>query len=194
MYDFLEGRVDRLSPTELVLQVGGVGYVLHISLHTFERIKAEKELKIYTHLVVREDSHSLYGFANLNERELFLKLISVNGVGTATARMVLSALNVDEVISAITNGNVGMLKSVKGIGPKAAQRLIVELQDKLGGIGSDEAYQLNAGNNQMEEATEALIALGFARAAVQKTLLKISKAEGNNLQTEELIKKSLQLL
>lgn len=194
MYDFLEGKVDRITPTELILQVGGIGYALHISLNTFEKIKSAKELKIYTHLVVREDSHSLYGFSNLNERELFLKLISVNGVGTATARMVLSALNVDEVISAITNGNVGMLKSVKGIGPKAAQRLIVELQDKLSGIGSDEAYELSGGNNSIDEATEALVALGFTRASVQKTLLKISKAEGNNLQTEELIKKSLQIL
>ncbi len=194
MYDFLEGKVDRITPTELVLQVGGIGYSLHISLNTFEQIKSNSELKIFTHLVVREDSHSLYGFSSLNERELFLKLISVNGVGTATARMVLSALNVDEVISAISNGNVGMLKSVKGIGPKAAQRLIVELQDKLGGIGSEEAYQLSGQSNSIDEASDALIALGFTRASVQKTLLKISKQEGNNLETEELIKKSLQLL
>ncbi|MFY0644069.1 MAG: Holliday junction branch migration protein RuvA [Bacteroidia bacterium] len=194
MYDFLEGKIDRITPTDLVLDVNGVGYALHISLITFERIKSSQELKIYVHLVVREDSHSLYGFATTNERELFLKLISVNGVGTATARMVLSALNVDEVIGAITNGNVGLLKSVKGIGPKAAQRLIVELQDKLGGIGSDDAYQLSGGGASIDEATDALIALGFSRAAVQKVLLKISKEGGNNLETEELIKKSLQLL
>ena len=194
MYDFLEGKVDRITPTDLVLNVNGVGYALHISLITFERIKVSKELKIYVHLVVREDSHSLYGFATTNERELFLKLISVNGIGTATARMVLSALNVDEVIAAITNGNIGLLKSVKGIGPKAAQRLVVELQDKLGGIGSDEAYQLSEGGASIDEAADALMALGFTRATVQKVLLKISKEGGNNLETEELIKKSLQLL
>ncbi|MBR9860701.1 Holliday junction branch migration protein RuvA [bacterium] len=194
MYDFLQGKVERISPTDLILDVNGVGYAIHISLHTFERVKSERELKLYVNLVVREDSHSLYGFATLEERELFLKLINVNGVGTATARMILSALSVDEVISAITNGNVGVLKSVKGIGPKAAQRLIVELQDKLGGIGSETAYDLNSGGSNMEEAAEALVALGFSRPAVNKTLLKINKDSGNNLSTEEFIKKSLQIL
>ena len=194
MYDFLEGKVDRITPTELVLDVGGVGYAIHISLNTFERIKSSQALKIYVHLVVREDSHSLYGFATLNERSLFLKLISVNGIGTSTARMVLSALNVDEVVSAISNGNVALLKSVKGIGPKAAQRMIVDLQDKLGGIASDSRYELGASGNNVDEAAEALMALGFTKAAVQKVLLKISVDSDNNLETEELIKKSLQLL
>lgn len=194
MYDFLEGKLERITPTEAVVNVGGVGYLLHISLNTFESIKNAEHLRIYVHLVVREDNHSLYGFANTSERELFLKLVSVNGVGSATARMILSALSVDEVISAIANSNIGLLKSVKGIGPKAAQRLIVELQDKLGGIGTGSLYDLSASSHSMEEAAEALIALGFARPAVHKTLLKISKEQGNNLQTEELIKKSLQIL
>lgn len=194
MFDFLEGQVDRVSPTDLVLNCNGVGYHLHISLNTFERVKQAKELKIYAHLVVKEDSHSLYGFAGVEERALFLRLIGVNGVGTATARMILSALTVDEVVSAITNGNIALLKSVKGIGPKAAQRLVVELQDKLGGIGSDNAYELVAGGAGMEEAAEALVALGFSRPAVNKVLLKISKDSGNILSTEEFIKKSLQLL
>lgn len=194
MYDFLEGKVERINPTETILNVGGVGYQINISLNTYESIKSSDQLKIYVHLVVKEDSHSLYGFASMNERELFLKLISVNGVGTATARMILSALSVDEVISAISNGNVGLLKSVKGIGPKAAQRMIVELQDKLGGIGSDSAYNLSSSSANIDEATEALVALGFSRPAVQKIILKISKELGNNLATEELIKKSLQLL
>ncbi len=194
MYDFLEGKVERINPTETILNVGGVGYQINISLNTYESIKSSDQLKIYVHLVVKEDSHSLYGFASMNERELFLKLISVNGVGTATARMILSALSVDEVISAISNGNVGLLKSVKGIGPKAAQRMIVELQDKLGGIGSDSAYNLSSASANIDEATEALVALGFSRPAVQKIILKISKELGNNLATEELIKKSLQLL
>lgn len=194
MYDFLEGKVDRITPTEIILNVGGVGYALHISLNTFEKIKSAQDLKIFVHLVVREDSHSLYGFATLTERALFLKLISVNGIGTSTARMVLSALTVDEVVSAITNGNVGLLKSVKGIGPKATQRMIVDLQDKLGGIASDSAYDLSGSSSSMEEASDALQALGFTKPAVQKVLLKISKDQGNNLETEELIKKSLQLL
>lgn len=194
MYDFLEGKVDRISPTEVILNVSGIGYQIHISLNTYEAIKTVDSLKIYTHLVVREDSHSLYGFYSLEERELFLKLISVNGIGTATARMVLSALGVNEVISAITNGNVGLLKSVKGIGPKAAQRIIVDLQDKLGHIASGNLYELGGGSNSMEEASEALQALGFTKGAVHKVLLKISHEGGNKLETEELIKKSLQLL
>lgn len=194
MYDFLEGKIERVNPTEVVINVNGVGYLLHISLNTFEEIKHQQELRILTHLVVKEDSHSLYGFSNAEERDLFLKLISVNGVGTATARMILSALSVSEVISAITNSNIAMLKSVKGIGPKAAQRLIVELQDKLGNIGGDLLAGVGSNASAMEEAIEALVALGFTRNTVQKAVLKISKAEGNNLATEELIKKSLQIL
>lgn len=194
MYDFLEGKIERMSPTETVVNVNGIGYLVHISLNTFEEIKHKESLRLFTHLVVREDSHSLYGFSNTEERDLFLKLIAVNGVGTATARMILSALTVQEVISAITNSNITMLKSVKGIGPKAAQRLIVELQDKLGNIGGDPLSATGSSHSAMEEAIEALVALGFSRASVQKTVLKISNSEGNNLATEELIKKSLQIL
>jgi Holliday junction DNA helicase RuvA len=194
MYDFIAGKVDRITPTEVVIDSNGVGYLLHITLNTFEKIKTEKEIKVYAHLIVREDSHTLYGFATTNEREMYVKLVGVNGVGPSTARMILSSLSVDDVVSAISNANIGVLKSIKGIGPKAAQRLVVELQDKLGGIGTDAAYQLNGGGQAMEEALEALIALGFAKPAVNKILMRISKESGNNLTTEELIKKSLQLL
>lgn len=194
MYDFIAGKIDRITPTEVVVNASGVGYLLHISLNTFEVIKAEKEIKIYTHLIVREDSHTLYGFASTNERQMYVKLVGVNGVGPSTARMILSSMNVDDVVSAITNNNLAALKSIKGIGPKAAQRLVVELQDKLGGIGTDGAYSLVGGSSEMEEATEALLALGFARPAVGKILMKISKEADNILTTEELIKKSLQLL
>ena len=171
-----------------------MGYLLHITLNTFEKIKSENEIKIYAHLIVREDSHTLYGFATTNEREMYVKLVGVNGVGPSTARMILSSLSVDDVVSAISNANIAVLKSIKGIGPKAAQRLIVELQDKLGGIGTDSAYQLTGGSQAMEEALEDLIALGFAKQSVNKILMRITKESGNNLTTEELIKKSLQLL
>jgi|TARA_B110000114_G_C15065243_1_gene387114 Holliday junction DNA helicase RuvA len=194
MYDFISGKVDRITPTEVVVNAGGVGFLLHISLNTFEVIKAEKEVKIYTHLIVREDSHTLYGFATIGERQMYVKLVGVNGVGPSTARVILSSMSVDDVVSAITNSNIAMLKSIKGIGPKAAQRLVIELQDKLGGVGSDGAYTLSGGSTEMEEATDALLALGFARPAVGKILMKISKEADNNLTTEELIKKSLQLL
>ena len=194
MYDFIAGKVDRITPTEVVIDSNGVGFLLHITLNTFEKIKTEKEIKIYAHLIVREDSHTLYGFATTNEREMYVKLVGVNGVGPSTARMILSSLSVDDVVSAISNANIAVLKSIKGIGPKAAQRLVVELQDKLGGIGTDAAYQLIGGGQVMEEALEALIALGFAKPAVNKILMRISKESGNNSTTEELIKKSLQLL
>ncbi|MDB4107095.1 Holliday junction branch migration protein RuvA [Bacteroidia bacterium] len=194
MYDFISGKVDRITPTEVVVDCGGVGYLLHISLNTFEVFKDKKDVKVYAHLIVREDSHTLYGFATTNERQMYVKLVGVNGVGPSTARMILSSMSVDDVVSAITNSNIAMLKSIKGIGPKAAQRLVVELQDKLGGIGSDEAYSLSGGSTQIEEATEALLALGFAKPAVGKILMRITKDAGNNPTTEELIKKSLQLL
>jgi Holliday junction DNA helicase RuvA len=194
MYDFIAGKIDRITPTEVVIDSNGVGYLLHISLNTFEKIKNVSEVKIYDHLIVREDSQTLYGFATTNEREMYIKLVGVNGVGPSTARMILSSLSVDEVISAISNANIAVLKSIKGIGPKAAQRLVVELQDKLGGIGTDSAYQLTGGGQAMEEALEALLALGFAKQSVNKVLMRITKESGNNLTTEELIKKSLQLL
>ena len=194
MFDFFEGKIERVNPTEVVVNCNGVGYLLHISLNTFEQIKSSQELKIYAHLVVREDAHTLYGFSGTAERELFIKLVGVNGVGPATARMILSALSADELISAITNGNIAVLKSVKGIGPKAAQRLVVELQDKLGGIATGGNYELQSYSAAYEEAMEALVALGFSRNSVNKVLLKISKDSGNNLTSEEFIKKSLQLL
>ena len=194
MYDFIAGKVDRITPTEVVIDCNGLGYLLHISLNTFEVLKDQKQVKVFAHLIVREDSHTLYGFATTNERQLYVKLVGVNGVGPSTARMILSSMRVDDVVSAISNNNIAVLKTIKGIGPKAAQRLVGDLQDKLGGIGSDEAYTLSGGGTQMDEAMEALMALGFAKPAIAKILLRISADAGNNATTEELIKKSLQLL
>ena len=194
MYDFIAGKVDRITPTEVVIDCNGLGYLLHISLNTFEVLKDQKQVKVFAHLIVREDSHTLYGFATTNERQLYVKLVGVNGVGPSTARMILSSMRLDDVVSAISNNNIAVLKTIKGIGPKAAQRLVVELQDKLGGIGTDAAYTLSGGSTQMDEAMEALMALGFAKPAIAKILLRISADAGNNATTEELIKKSLQLL
>jgi holliday junction DNA helicase RuvA len=194
MYDFIAGKVDRITPTEVVIDCNGLGYLLHISLNTFEVLKDQKQVKVFAHLIVREDSHTLYGFATTNERQMYVKLVGVNGIGPSTARMILSSMRVDDVVAAITNNNIAVLKTIKGIGPKAAQRLVVELQDKLGGIGTDAAYTLSGGSTQMDEAMEALMALGFAKPAIAKILLRISADAGNNATTEELIKKSLQLL
>jgi len=193
MYDFISGRVAQVSPTSLVIDNQGIGYIVHISLNTFEQIKNAQDVKLFVHLAVREDSHTLFGFSSIQERELFLKLLSVNGIGAATARMILSALSVEDATNAILSNNVGLLKSVKGIGPKAAQRIIVELQDKLNPI----EMTLTGGKvsrDSLSEASEALVALGYTRPNIQKVLLQLCKNSQESYSTEDLIKKSLQLL
>ena len=131
MIAHIEGKLVVKSPTYLVVDCSGVGYGINISLNTFEKIKNEEHIRILTHLAVKEDSHTLYGFADEEEKQLFLQLISVNGVGTNTARMILSSLKPNEIKSAITNGNWALLKTIKGIGPKTAQRIVIDLQDKI---------------------------------------------------------------
>lgn len=183
-----------MSPTYVVLDTGGLGYKLHISLSTFEKIKDKKQLSLFTHLSIKEDSHSLFGFADPKERLIFRELISVNGIGTATARMVLSSLSEDEVLHAILNGNIALLKSIKGIGPKAAQRMVLELQDKFKKLDTNISLPPTGIQAHIEDAVEALTALGFARRSVEKVLIRVSKELGDDTDTEELIKKSLKLL
>jgi Holliday junction DNA helicase RuvA len=193
MYDYISGKVTQLSPTFVIIDNQGIGYTLHISMNTYELIRNQTDSKLYTHLVVKEDSHTLFGFITIEERELFLKLIGVNGVGAATARMILSSLSVEETTNAILNGNVGLLKTIKGIGPKAAQRLIVELQDRLNPVEINLSGS-STSSDHVNEASEALVALGFNRASVQKVLLKLCQNSKDSISTEELIKKSLQML
>lgn len=193
MYDYFMGKVVLLTPTTIVIDNQGIGYVLHISMNTYEAVRNKSDVKLFAHLVVKEDSHTLFGFYTIEERELFLKLIGVNGIGAATARMILSSLSVEETTNAILNGNVGLLKTIKGIGPKAAQRLIVELQDRLNPVEIN-LMGISTSSDQVNEASEALVALGFARASVQKVLLKLCQNSKDSISTEELIKKSLQML
>jgi holliday junction DNA helicase RuvA len=193
MYDFISGRVAQVSPTSVVIDNQGIGYIIHISLNTFEQIKNTQDVKLFVHLAVREDSHTLFGFSSIQERELFLKLLSVNGIGAATARMILSALSVEDATNAILSNNVGLLKSVKGIGPKAAQRIIVELQDKLNPIDMT-ITSGKVSRDSLSEASEALVALGYTRPNIQKVLLQLCKNSQESYSTEILIKKSLQLL
>lgn len=193
MYDYFMGKVAQLTPTTIVIDNQGIGYVLHISMNTYEAVRNKSDVKLFAHLVVKEDSHTLFGFYTIEERELFLKLIGVNGIGAATARMILSSLSVEETTNAILNGNVGLLKTIKGIGPKAAQRLIVELQDRLNPIEIN-LMGISTSSDHVNEASEALVALGFARASVQKVLLKLCQNSKDSISTEELIKKSLQML
>lgn len=195
MYDFVKGPLVQLSPTHATIEAGGVGYHLQISLQTYEQIEGKKEVLLWSHLVVKEDAHTLYGFAGPSEREMFRRLIQVNGIGASTARMMLSSLNEYELASAIAAGNTGLLKSIKGIGPKAAQRIIVELQEKMQKSGIAEIEGISAeGGSARQEALEALLALGFPSAQAQKVVSKVSQELGGNATVEAILKNSLKLL
>ncbi|MFT5724254.1 MAG: Holliday junction DNA helicase RuvA [Bacteroidia bacterium] len=194
MIEFLEGNVEELSPTHAVINVNGMGYFVHISLNAYEHLQGKKQLRLLTYLSVKEDSQTLYGFYDALERSIFIHLISVSGIGTTTARMILSSLNHKDIIGAIINGNVPLLKSIKGIGPKAAQRMILELKDKMTKLGGDISTTGISNNTNLNEALEALQALGFSRLAAEKAVLKISKDLGAGATTENLIKNSLKIL
>jgi Holliday junction DNA helicase RuvA len=193
MIDYIKGTVTQLTPTFLILETGGIGYMINISITTFSKLEGKNEFKILVHEVIREDSHQLYGFADSEERDIFRLLISVSGVGANTARMMLSSLIPVEIEKAILGSDVNILKSVKGIGLKTAQRIIVDLKDKLGKqAGSGEIFAF-ADNTKREEALSALVMLGFAKSTVFKVLDKIVREE-KNLSVEEMIKKALKNL
>jgi Holliday junction DNA helicase RuvA len=196
MYDFIEGKIEHANPAFLVLNCNGIGFHLQISINTYEKIKSEKNIRILTHLAIKEDGHYLYGFFDETERQLFRQLIIVNGVGTNTARMILSGQSPTEIISAISTGNLSLLKAVKGVGPKTAQRIILELQDKIGKLSQsmDPDQFVNAAPKSFDEALLALQALGFQRNIAEKTLLKITNNNKLELSVEYLIKQSLKQL
>jgi holliday junction DNA helicase RuvA len=193
MIDYIKGTITTITPTYLTLETAGIGYLINISVTTFSRLEGKNEIKILVHEVIREDSHQLFGFAESEERDIFRLLISVTGVGANTARMMLSSLNPGEIEKAILGSDVNILKSVKGIGLKTAQRIIVDLKDKLGKhAGSGEIFAF-ADNTRREEALSALVMLGFAKSAVTKVLDKIVREEPN-LTVEDMIKRALKNL
>lgn len=193
MIDYIKGTITDLTPACLTIETGGVGYFISISLTTFSKLEEKKDYKILVHEVIREDSHQLFGFADNEERDMFRHLISVTGVGAGTARMMLSSLSPREVGKAIMNSDVSILKNVKGIGLKTAQRIIVDLKDKLGKhTGTGEIFAFTD-NTRRDEALSALVMLGFARSAVTKILDKITREE-KDLTVEDLIKKALKSL
>jgi holliday junction DNA helicase RuvA len=194
MIHHLNGRLIEKSPTHAVIECGGVGYLVHISLYTFSKLPDAEACKVFTHLAIREDAHTLYGFIDENERALFRKLISVSGVGASTGRMILSSMSPGEVSEAILNGDVKLIQSIKGIGAKTAQRIIVDLQDKIS-KGEDSFEKVDvAGNTSKQEALSALSSLGFDKTKAQKTLEKVIKTDGTNQSVEELIKRALKLM
>lgn len=195
MIDYLKGKIEEISPTELVLENNGIGYSVLISLQTYESLKEKSEAKVYIHYQVREDDREFYGFATKDERELFKLLIGVNSVGVATARMMLSSMSSEEVRSAILSEDLAKIKSVKGVGLKTAQKIIIELKDKIvKGEGSSVETLPGMGRNEdVEEATRALIMLGFTKQAVSKAIQKVLKENGAS-SVEELIKAALKLV
>lgn len=191
MYEYIHGRIAGLTPTNAVIEAGSIGYFIHVSLNTYSLINGKEQAKLFLHQVVREDAHTLYGFAEQEERELFRLLISVNGIGSNTALMMLSSLNPTEIQNAILEENVNLLKSIKGIGAKTAQRVIIDLKDKIGkGPASDQILIPSSGNTIRNEALSALVMLGFAKKSVEKELDKILKANPE-LTVEEMIKTAL---
>ena len=193
MYDYLRGEIAEIAPTYAVIDCGGVGYYVNISLNTYTAIQNLREAKLFVYEAIREDAYTLFGFCDKQEREMFELLISVSGVGPNTSRMILSSLTVDDLMTVIASGNSGMLKSVKGIGAKTAQRIIVDLKDKVTGVGDAAAVAEQGSGEAYDEAVAALIMLGFTRAAVQKTVGKLLR-EQPTLKVEEIIKMALKLL
>lgn len=199
MYEYIQGRLASLEPTQAVIDCGGVGYLLEISLNTYEALRrADGDVvKLYAHHVVREDAQQLFGFSDMAEREMFRLLVSISGVGNQTARVMLSSLTVDELRNAIQTQDVKKVQRVKGIGAKTAQRIVLELADKMGVVGSQ---HLSVGGQQAsqarDEAMTALTMLGFAKPAVEKLLMSQDwkNADCSPMTVEEIIKEGLKRL
>ena len=199
MIEYIRGELAEATPTLAVVDCNGVGYGINVSLNTYSAIQGKKEVKLFIYEAIREDAYVLYGFSTKQERELFLLLISVPGIGGNTARMILSALSPRELCNVISTGNDKLLKTVKGIGLKTAQRIIVDLKDKITSTGIEEeagtvsslAHSVNM--EIYEEAVAALVMLGFAQAPSQKTVASILKAEPD-AAVERVIKLALKML
>ena len=193
MFEYIKGTVDTLKPSHVILEANSVGYFITISLNTYTQLNGQETIKLYTHQVIREDAHLLYGFATEAERELFRQLISVSGIGSNTAIMMFSSLSPEEIKNAILTENINLLKSIKGIGIKTAQRAIIDLKDKVGKSSVSEQIVSAADNTIRNEALSALVMLGFVKKPAEKELDKILAAQPN-LSVESLIKLALKNL
>lgn len=192
MITHLNGKLVEKNPSYLIIEAGGVGYFVNISLQTYSQLGNEENCKIFTYLSVKEDSHTLYGFAESQERELFKQLISVSGVGTNTARMMLSSMTSSELVSSIASNNITSITSIKGIGAKTAQRIVLDLKDKILKAGNNTDNNSAMMNNTIKnEALSALVVLGFDKKMAEKVINQITHAEPQITDVQELIKKSL---
>lgn len=194
MFEYIKGSIADLTPTYIIVDCGGVGYYVNISLQTYSSIEGKKDALVYLHQVIREDAHLLFGFASKEERDLFRLLISVSGVGANTARVILSSMSAIEIQKVIMQADVNALKQIKGIGLKTAQRIVVDLKDKVSGKDLESAQLFTSINNTTrQEALSALVMLGFNKAAAEKVLDQLLKVESNQ-SVEGLIKLALKQL
>jgi holliday junction DNA helicase RuvA len=193
MYEYIKGKNTESSPTYVVIETNGIGYFVNISLHTYSQINQIQDIKLFVHENIREDAYSLYGFFDKAERDIFRHLINVSGIGANTARMMLSSMNPAEIHAAIVTDNVNLLKGVKGIGLKTAQRIIVDLKDKLSKEPISDKLLLGINNTIREEALSALVMLGFTKSNSQKAVDKIL-SDDSSLKVEMVIKQALKML
>ncbi len=193
MIEYIKGEITEVTPTYAVVENNGIGYFVNISLYTYTELQNSRSSMLYIYESIREDAHVLYGFIDKHERELFLLLISVSGVGPNSARMIQSSLSPSELENAIATSNVNSLKSVKGIGAKTAQRIIVDLKDKIKAPSDSLSIQIPANNEIFDEALAALVMLGFSQQASQKVLKKLLSTS-QSLNVEDVIKKALKMM
>lgn len=194
MFEYIKGLLTELTPANAIIEANGIGYFINITVNTYSKLNKGQECKLLLHEIIREDLHAVYGFENENEREMFRKLITVNGVGANTARLILSSLNVNNLIQAISQENTDILKAVKGIGNKTAQRIIIELKDKISDTDTNILEISNNLNNTLhKDALNALTMLGFSKLNIEKVLIKLLK-DNKNISLEELIKLALNYL
>jgi Holliday junction DNA helicase RuvA len=193
MITHIQGKLTEKNPTHVVIECNGVGYMLNISLHTFSQISNHEQLKLFTHLQVKEDSHTLYGFSSLAEREIFRLLISVSGIGANIARTMLSSLTPKEIREGIASSNVTLIQSIKGIGAKTAQRVIIDLKDKILKIYDLDEVSVSKGNTNKDEALSALEVLGFVKKQAERVVDKIMITH-TEADVETIIKQALKNL
>jgi Holliday junction DNA helicase RuvA len=193
MITHIQGKLVEKNPTDVVIDCNGVGYLLNISLHTFSQIPDGEALKLFTYLIVREDSHTLFGFSSISEREIFKLLISVSGIGANTARMMLSSLSPQQVKEGIAHGDIALIQSIKGIGAKTAARVILDLKDKVLKVYDIDEVSVNKNNTNKDEALSALEVLGFAKKQSERVVDKIASQQPD-ASAETIIKEALKNL
>ncbi len=190
MIEYIKGKITTVNPSFAIVETNNIGYFINISLNTFSSVKKDNEQLFFIHEIIREDTHALYGFIKEEELAIFRHLISVSGIGANTARLILSSLTPAELQEAIATANVSLIKQVKGIGLKTAQRLVVDLKDKIGKLSLDDNFLSVSNNTIKEESLSALVTLGFPRKQIEKTIDKIL-AENTDISVEDLIKEVL---